>query len=69
MRRNSTSSLGAFHPIVFFVIVYAISLFLAFFVCSTVYYTINDDAATADNATLAQGNLELGANASVTAYR
>jgi hypothetical protein len=69
MRRNSTSSLGALHPIIFFVIVYAISLFLAFFVCSTVYYTFNDDAATVDNATLAQGNLDLGAGASVTAYR
>lgn len=69
MRRNSTSSLGAFHPIIFFVIVYAISLFLAFFVCSTVYYTFNDDAATVDNATLAQGQLDLSAGASVTAYK
>lgn len=69
MSRNSTSSLGAFHPIIFFVIVYAISLFLAFFVCSTVYHTFNDDAATADNATLAQGQLDLSASATTTAFR
>ena len=69
MTRNSTSSLGAFHPIIFFVIVYAISLFLAFFVCSTVYYTFNDDAATVDNASLAQGGLDLSASANTTAFR
>ncbi len=69
MRRNATSSLGALHPILFFVIVYAISLFLAFFVCSTVYYTFNDDAAVTDNATMAQGGLELSASATTTAFR
>jgi hypothetical protein len=41
MRRNATSSIGAFHPAVFFTFVYAISLFLALFVCRTVYYSIN----------------------------
>lgn len=44
MRRNSTSSMGALHPILFFLFVYGISLFLAIFVCRTVYYSINDDA-------------------------
>ncbi len=43
MNRNTTSSLGAFHPIIFFFVVYGISLFLAFFVCRTVYYTIYGD--------------------------
>ena len=69
MRRNSTSSLGALHPILFFVIVYAISLFLAFFVCSTVYYTFNEDATATENATLAQGQLDLSASATTTAFR
>jgi hypothetical protein len=41
MRRNST--LGALHPILFFVVIYGISLFLAIFVCRTVYYSINGD--------------------------
>lgn len=43
MSRKSTSSVGALHPILFFVVIYGISLFLAFFVCSTVYYNINDN--------------------------
>jgi hypothetical protein len=36
MRRNSTSTIGAFHPILFFMLVYGI------FVCRTVYYSLND---------------------------
>jgi hypothetical protein len=43
MRRNSTSAIGALHPIMFFLVIYGISLFLAIFVCRTVYYTINHD--------------------------
>jgi hypothetical protein len=45
MRRNSTSSMGALHPIVFFTLVYGISLFMAIFVCRTVYYSINNEPA------------------------
>lgn len=41
MRRSSTSSIGALHPILFFIFVYGISLALALFVCRTVYYSIN----------------------------
>lgn len=43
MRRNSTSPIGAFHPVMFFLVIYGISLFLALFVCRTVYYSINAD--------------------------
>jgi flagellar biosynthesis protein FliP len=43
MRRNSTSAMGALHPILFFLVIYGISLFLAIFICRTVYYSINDD--------------------------
>ena len=43
MRRNSTSAMGAFHPVLFFMVVYGISLFLAIFVCRTVYNTLNND--------------------------
>jgi flagellar biosynthesis protein FliP len=43
MRRNSISPISALHPILFFVVIYGISLFLALFVCRTVYYSINDD--------------------------
>ncbi|MEO6069405.1 MAG: hypothetical protein ABIN57_10950 [Chitinophagaceae bacterium] len=46
MNRKSTSSIGAFHPILFFVVIYGISLFLSFFVCRSVYYGINGEQST-----------------------
>jgi hypothetical protein len=46
MNRKSTASIGAFHPILFFVVIYSISLFLSFFVCRSVYYGINGQSAT-----------------------
>ncbi|MCW3074440.1 MAG: hypothetical protein JWP69_1509 [Flaviaesturariibacter sp.] len=48
MKTNSTSSLGALHPIFFFLVVYGISLFLALFVCRTIYYGINENAAQSE---------------------
>ena len=69
MRRNSTSSLGALHPILFFMFVYGISLFLAIFVCRTVYFSINNDVA--DNSkTELKANLDYSATAaSVTVLK
>jgi len=49
MRRNSISPISALHPILFFLVIYGISLFLAIFVCRTVYYSINDDGLTNTN--------------------
>ena len=49
MNRNSNASMGALHPVLFFMLVYGISLFLAFYVCRTVYYTINGDEPTVQN--------------------
>ena len=49
MTRNSASSgIGALHPILFFFLVYGISLFLAFVVCRTVYFNINGEGSTAE---------------------
>ena len=56
MKRNSTTSLGALHPILFFMMVYGISLFLALFVCRTVYYNINGEELSAEKATNTQQN-------------
>jgi hypothetical protein len=64
-RKNS--SVGAFHPILFFVVIYGISLFLAFFVCSSVYYSINDTDEVS-NQTASQ-QYELDNTASATALR
>jgi hypothetical protein len=46
MKQTSTSAMGALHPVLFFMLVYGISLFLALFVCRTVYYSINGDEAS-----------------------
>lgn len=43
MRRNSASSIGALHPVLFFLCVYGVSLFLAVFVCRTIYNVINHE--------------------------
>ena len=51
MRRNSTRAMGALHPIIFFVIVYGISLCMAFMVCTSVYNFIhNDDLAKSEKS-------------------
>jgi hypothetical protein len=51
MRRNSTSPIGTLHPILFFLVIYGISLFLAIFVCRTVYYSMHDEG-TANSSTV-----------------
>lgn len=63
MRRNSTSSIGAFHPIVFFTLVYGISLLLAIFVCRTVYYSMNETTASTSSKTQVTTEARIGATA------
>ncbi|WP_345253058.1 hypothetical protein [Flaviaesturariibacter amylovorans] len=41
MNPRSKASMGALHPVLFFVLVYGITLFMALFVCRSVYYGIN----------------------------
>lgn len=48
MRRNSTPSMGAIHPVIFFTLVYGISLIMAIFVCRTVYSAINSGDTSAN---------------------
>jgi hypothetical protein len=67
MRRNSTSSMGALHPILFFLVVYGISLFLAIFVCRTVYYSMNDESAA--SAKLIKTGASANASLNVTALK
>lgn len=47
MRRNSTSSVGALHPVLFMLLIYIISVVLAFFVCRMIYFSINDEESVA----------------------
>lgn len=62
MRRNSTP-LGALHPILFFFCVYGISLFLAIFVCRTVYYSMNADVANSKDVKTASYTTVMAATA------
>ncbi|HVF95902.1 MAG TPA: hypothetical protein VM871_01190 [Flavisolibacter sp.] len=48
MNRNSTSSVGALHPVFFMLLVYVVSVLLAFFVCRMIYYSLHPDEAIAD---------------------
>lgn len=43
MTRNSTSAMGAIHPVLFFTLVYIISILMALFVCRAVYISVNGD--------------------------
>lgn len=51
MRRNSTSSVGALHPVLFMLLVYVVSVVLAFFVCRIVYFSLHPEEATTDVST------------------
>ncbi|MGZ5285746.1 MAG: hypothetical protein ACXWV0_00740 [Flavisolibacter sp.] len=64
MRRNSTTSVGALHPVLFFMLIYGISLFLAIFVCRTVYYSINDEESnnTSQVERIQDGNMGVTAS-------
>jgi hypothetical protein len=73
MRRNSTSTIGALHPILFFILVYGISVCMALFVCRAVYISINgnpDEIAQAEIKAANEGSL-VGAtsNSSMAALR
>lgn len=52
MRRNSTATFGALHPALFFLFIYGLSLFMAIFICRTVYNSLNGAPETALSSTL-----------------
>ena len=57
MNRKSTT-MGPLHPVMFFFLIYGISLFLAIFVCRTVYNTINEEGAVSSvEAKLAEAGM------------
>jgi hypothetical protein len=45
MKRSSHAPVGALHPLLFFVLVYGISLVMALFVCRSVYAAVNGSDA------------------------
>jgi hypothetical protein len=73
MRRNSTSAIGALHPIMFFLLVYGISVCMALFVCRALYIKINgnpDDIAQEEINKANSGSLAtVSSGSQVTALR
>ena len=41
MKFKSTPPIGALHPILFFAVVYFVSLVFAIFICSSIFYSCN----------------------------
>jgi hypothetical protein len=48
MRRNSTSAIGALHPVLFMLLVYIISVILAFIVCRMIYFSLHGEVSTTE---------------------
>jgi len=48
MRRNPTSSFGALHPVLFMLLVYIISVVLAFFVCRMIYFSLHSETSSTE---------------------
>ena len=43
MRTKRSATVGALHPILFFAVMYVVVLFFSIFICSSIFYSLNDD--------------------------
>ncbi len=59
MTRNSTSTMGALHPVLFFTLVYIISILMALFVCRAIYISVNGDPDVVQTETKADKHASL----------
>lgn len=46
MRNKSFTPMGSMHPVLFFVGVYAVALFFAIFICSSLFYSCNASSSS-----------------------
>jgi len=46
MKRKSTSTVGALHPVLFFAGVYIVALFFSIFICSSIFYSCNSTSTS-----------------------
>lgn len=68
MTRNSTSAMGALHPVLFFTLVYIISILMALFVCRAIYISVNGDPDVVQTDAKSEKSVSLAAsNATQTA--
>ncbi|RYY55440.1 MAG: hypothetical protein EOO09_10525 [Chitinophagaceae bacterium] len=49
MKTNSRS-FGALHPILFFVVMYVVVLFMSIFICSSLFYSFNGNGSSDENS-------------------
>lgn len=62
--------MGALHPVLFFSLIYGLSLFLAFFVCRTVYFSLNgEEPAGTAQQTFETKMAAASPSVNVTAFR
>ena len=57
MNRKPRSPLGALHPILFCVGMYVVALFFSVFICSSVFYALNQPEETVETE-LAKANMK-----------
>jgi hypothetical protein len=70
MKHKTSTSIGALHPILFFAGVYVVALFLSIFICSTIFYSLNDNQATiSKHEKVIKNQAELNAPATGVAVR
>lgn len=50
MKHNSTHTMGAFHPAIFMLVVYAISLTMSIFICRIVFFSTHRENVTLEQA-------------------
>jgi hypothetical protein len=51
---------GALHPVLFMVLVYIISVVLAFFVCRMIYFSLNQDTSSTEDGLEKTESLTVG---------
>lgn len=42
MKNRAFPAMGAFHPLFFFITVYVVALFLSIYICSSIFYSLQD---------------------------
>lgn len=52
---NRKSTFGAMHPVLFMIMVYAISVVLAFFVCNVIYNSLHSSSLGDKNVSASAG--------------
>jgi len=47
MKTKTFTTMGAFHPVIFFIVVYIVALFFSIFICSSLFYSCQSSSKLA----------------------